>query len=60
MFDRVIVNPLIDFLGGHSSFYALADHVEHAYVHLRAAFDCLDILRHLQRVARRQFITALC
>ena len=54
--DGVIVNPLVDFLGGHARRNALGDHVEHAHVDGGARFDGLDVGGALQNVARGNFV----
>ena len=56
MFDGVIVNPLVDFFGGHARRNALGYHVEHAYVDGCACFDGLDVSGAFQNVARGNLV----
>ena len=56
VFDGVIVNPLVDFFGGHARRNALGYHVEHAYVDGCACFDGLDVSGAFQNVARGNLV----
>lgn len=56
VFDGVIVNPLVDFFGGHARRNALGYHVEHAHVDGCACFDGLDVSGAFQNVARGNLV----
>ena len=59
VFDGVIVNPLVDFFGGHARRNALGYHVEDAHVDGRACFDGLDVSGAFQNVARGNLVALI-
>ena len=53
--DGVVVNPLVDFFGGHAGRNALGNHVKHAHVNGGACLNGLDVGRAFQNVACGHF-----